>query len=99
MIPALCRYQPVRIVDRAASGHVRTPGYLRGRRGRILEVVGAFPDPTSLARGELGLPYGMLYRVVFRAGDVWPNYAGAPGDEIVADLYEPWLEASEEDDG
>lgn len=99
MIAALQPEQQVRVADRHEQGHVRTPGYLRGRRGRILEVVGAFPDPTMLARGELGLPYRMLYRVAFCAGDIWQDYAGPSGDEIIADLYEHWLEASEDDDG
>lgn len=98
MIAALQPEQPVRVADRHEQGHVRTPGYLRGRRGRIVQVVGAFPDPASLARGDLGLPYRMLYRVAFGASEIWQDYAGPPDDEIIADLYEHWLEASENDD-
>lgn len=99
MIAALHEGQPVRVERRVEQGHVRTPGYLRGRQGRILEVVGAFPDPNVLARGGLGLPYRMLYRVAFCARDVWPDYSGADQDEIVADLYEHHLQVSEDTDG
>lgn len=99
MIAALQPGQPVRVAMHREQGHVRTPGYLRGRRGHILGVVGAFPDPNVLARGGLGLPYRMLYRVAFCAHDVWPDYTGAARDEIVADIYEHCLQASEDDDG
>jgi len=92
MIPAFGPGQAVTVLDREAAGHVRTPRYLRGRTGRIMEVAGAYPDPERLAQGELGLPYRMLYRVVFRAAEIWPDYRGPAEDELVADLYEHWLE-------
>ena len=99
MIAALHEDQLVRVERGVEYGHVRTPGYLRGRHGRILEVVGGFPDPNVLARGGLGLPYRMLYRVAFCARDIWPEYAGSAADEIVADLYEHHLQAREDNDG
>lgn len=74
---------------------MRTPGYLRGKRGQISEIVGAFPDPNRLAQGELGIPYRMLYRVTFHAHDLWPDYVGGSRDAIVADLYEHDLQVSE----
>lgn len=102
MKPAFRPEQTVRVLDRprdgGGGGHVRTPAYLRGHPGRILTVEGSYPDPTALARGELGLPYRMLYRVAFRAEHLWPGYDGPPDDEILADLYEHWLEALEESD-
>ena len=84
----------VRVDDREQAGHVRTPRYIRGKTGLVSEVCGPYPDPEALAQGRLGLPYRMLYRVIFKQFDVWPGYAGAKGDRIVVDLYEHWLTGS-----
>lgn len=92
MIPAFGPGQAVRVLDLPSPGHVRTPRYLRGMAGRVLEVAGPYPDPAMLALGDLGLPYRMLYRVVFRSAELWPGYGGPAHDELVADLYEHWLE-------
>jgi hypothetical protein len=76
-------------------GHVRTPYYLRGRCGVVESVAGHFANPEELAYGRAGLPKRALYRVRFRQSDLWPGYAGAAADTIVADLYEHWLEAED----
>ncbi|MSP89254.1 MAG: nitrile hydratase subunit beta [Alphaproteobacteria bacterium] len=95
MTPAFALGDNVVISPRDQPGHVRTPCYLRGRRGRIIQVCGAFPDPELLAQGTLGIPYRVLYRVAFALYAVWPDYAGAPSDDLIADLYEHWLESEE----
>lgn len=92
MIPAFGPGQELRVLDLPSSGHVRTPRYLRGMAGRVLAVAGPYPDPAMLAQGDLGLPYRMLYRVVFRPAELWAGYQGPAQDELVADLYEHWLE-------
>lgn len=73
-------------------GHVRTPHYLRGRDGVIESIAGHYANPEELAYGRDGLPRAALYRVRFAQGQLWPDYAGAAGDTLVADLYEHWLE-------
>jgi len=50
----------VRDVD--SSGHVRTPAYIRGKRGVVECLCGAFNNPEDLA---YGLPRQPLYRVRF----------------------------------
>ena len=96
MTPSFVAGAAVRVCRRDQAGHVRTPRYLRGCLGRIAEVCGAFPDPELLAQGELGLPYRFLYRVVFAQKEVWRDYAGAGGDDLMADLYEHWLKPAGE---
>jgi len=83
----------VRVADRPALGHCRTPWYLRGRTGVVASVQGAFRDPEKLAYHQPGLPARVLYKVRFRQADLWPGYAGPAADELEADIYEHWLEA------
>ena len=82
----------VRVRATFPPGHVRTPYFLRGRRGRIDALAGKFPNPEELAYGRPGLPPMPLYRVVFRQRDLWPVYAGAAHDMLIADIFEHWLE-------
>jgi hypothetical protein len=98
MTPEFSTGQTVRVARREPAGHVRTPRYLNGRLGRILSVSGAYPDPANLAESGLGLPYRMLYRVIFDMTDVWDDYRGEPADELVADIYDNWLEPVEKSD-
>ena len=73
-------------------GHCRTPFYARGRQGTVLGVADHQPNPEELAYGRDGLPRLPVYRVRFRQADLWPDYQGAPGDAVVVDIFEPWLE-------
>lgn len=82
----------VRVRDARKEGHVRTPEYTKGKRGWISEVLGAFPDPESLAYGGDGLPEKPLYKVGFRQTDLWEGYDGSPDDVLLIDIYEHWLE-------
>ncbi len=94
------RFSPgdaVRVLDLRREGHVRTPEYVRGRRGSVSRVLGGFPNPESLAYGGDGLPEKALYRVAFRQTDLWDNYEGSPDDVLYVDLYEHWLEPEGEE--
>ena len=72
----------VRVADRAHAGHHRTPGYVKGRRGRIERVHGSFTNPETRAYGSDGLPEVVLYQVAFEL---------APARTYV-DVFEHWLE-------
>ena len=85
----------VRVSDRTALGHCRTPWYLRGRAGVIASVHGTFRDPETLAYHKPGLPAQPLYKVRFRQRELWDRYAGPSGDELEVDIYEHWLENRE----
>lgn len=82
----------VRVDDRPALGHCRTPWYLRGKRGVVAEVQGAFRDPERLAYHRPGLPAQVLYKVRFAQAEIWGKYDDHPNDQLEADIYEPWLE-------
>jgi hypothetical protein len=73
-------------------GHVRTPHYVRGKRGVIESVAGHFANPEELAYGRNGLPKRALYRVRFRQTELWSDYRGSAADSAVVDVYEHWLE-------
>jgi len=87
--------QQVRVRVAHPPGHVRTPHYLRGRRGVVESIAGHFANPEELAYGRDGLPARALYRVRFRQTDLWQPYAGPAVDTAVVDLYEHWLEAEQ----
>jgi len=85
--------QAVKVKEDAPTGHVRTPTYVRGKRGWVERVHGEFRNPESLAYGGDGLPREPLYMVGFRQTDLWPSrYAESRGDNLYIDLYEHWLE-------
>jgi nitrile hydratase beta subunit len=71
-------------------GHTRLPRYVRGRVGRIAALRGAHVYPDANSKGE-GEDPRWLYSVTFAAGEVW-GPQGHEGDEIVLDLWEPYLE-------
>jgi nitrile hydratase len=86
----------VRVRSGIATGHIRTPYYLRGRAGRIERICGAFANPEELAYGRDGLPAKPLYRVRFTMAEIWgaEDRGGTerPADTIDAEIFEHWLE-------
>ncbi|WP_375464224.1 SH3-like domain-containing protein [uncultured Methylobacterium sp.] len=88
--------QRVRVLDLGKLGHVRTPYYVRGRTGTVVQLCGLFLNPEDLAVGNAGGRVVACYRVEFRQGDLWADYDGAPGDTLVIELYEHWIDAAAE---
>ena len=89
------RFSPgeaVRVAERPALGHCRTPWYLRGKTGVVASVQGTFRDPEKLAYHQPGLPRRVLYKVRFTQASIWDEYGGQAGDHLEADIYEHWLE-------
>ncbi len=76
-----------RLVD---GGHTRLPSYAVGALGRIVRVHGTHVLPDSAAHG-LGEAPEPLYAVAFAASELWsaPEH---PGDEVVLDLWQSYLE-------
>ncbi|MFM9938387.1 MAG: SH3-like domain-containing protein [Hyphomicrobiaceae bacterium] len=81
----------VKIANTKAVGHCRTPWYLRGKPGTVVEVQGTFHDPARLAYHKPGWPAQVLYKVRFLQTEIWPDYVGPLSDHLEADIYEPWL--------
>ncbi|HEX6711048.1 MAG TPA: SH3-like domain-containing protein [Rubrobacter sp.] len=82
----------VRVLPAEKPGHVRTPGYLKGKSGWVESVLGEFPNPEELAYGFSGRPERPLYKVGFMQADLWDDYDGPVEDRLYADVYEHWLE-------
>jgi len=82
----------VRVADRPAFGHCRTPWYLRGKRGEIASIHGTYRDPERLAYHQPGLPAQVLYKVRFAQREIWGRYDGPQTDQLDADIYDYWLE-------
>jgi nitrile hydratase len=83
--------QPVRVRRVFPPGHVRTPAYLRGRRGVIERALGSSPNPEQLAYG-LPAEDRPLYRVRFTMAEIWGAGAERPEDTLEAEIYGHWLE-------
>jgi hypothetical protein len=92
---APARFRPgdrVRVRRAYPPGHVRTPYYCRGHVGVIERLCGAFANPEELAYNRPGLPAQPLYRVRFRAAELWPGYREDPADVVEIEIYQHWLE-------
>jgi nitrile hydratase len=74
--------------EAAGPVHIRTPHYVRGKRGILLRELGAFPNPEDIAFARPA-PEKRLFHVAFSLPDLFPD---ATGDELVVEIYEHWLE-------
>ena len=84
--------QRVRVAARPHAGHHRTPGYLKGKTGRVERVHASYANPETRAYGDDGLPAQTLYLVGFAQRELWPEYGGRDGDRLLVDVFEHWLE-------
>jgi nitrile hydratase len=80
----------VRVRNDHPAGHTRCPRYVRGRRGVVVRVDGAFPLPDVSAHGA-GPCNGFTYGVRFAARELWGDGGGA-GEAVHVDLWESYLE-------
>ena len=87
----------VRVRAAHPPGHVRTPSYIRGHCGFVERLCGRYANPEELAYARSGLPAQPLYRVRFAQRELWPDYAGSPGDTVDVELYQHWLEPAGEE--
>lgn len=78
--------ETVRVKDEwpeaAGPVHIRTPHYVRGVQGKVVRLLGEFPNPEDLAfaRPAERRP---LYHVLFRKGAIWPPVKA--GDALAAE--------------
>ena len=88
----------VRVSGAQPPGHVRTPQFLRGKTGVIIRHFGAYLNPERLAYGMSGLPKLDLFQVKFDMEQVWSgDGAYSSRDTVTADIYENWLEPTEDE--
>jgi nitrile hydratase subunit beta len=86
--------EKVRVDARPVQGHCRTPLYLRGKTGVIVDVLGSYKNPERLAYRSPGYPATVLYKVRFQQTSLWPAYPGSATDTLDADIFEHWLFAA-----
>ena len=73
------RFRPgdrVRVRSDYVPGHVRMPGYIRGKSGVVVSESPAYPFPDAHAHG-IEAQDEPTYDVRFRSDDLWPNSADA----------------------
>ena len=90
--PKFAPGDPVAVRAIYPLGHIRTPYYIRGKRGVIERFCGIYGNPEELAYARPGLPKQPLYRVRFLQRDVWPEYRGRAEDTVDIEIYQHWLE-------
>ena len=66
----------VRVKLDFVPGHIRLPGYIRGKVGVVVGESPAYPFPDAHAHG-VAAEDEPTYDVRFRALDLWPNSADA----------------------
>ena len=82
----------VRVLDEWPPGHIRTPGYVRGKVGCVKSIHGPYPVPETLGYGGTGLPAEWLYTIEFALSTLWSDYVGQASDVANVDLYQHWLQ-------
>ena len=66
----------VRVRADYVPGHIRMPGYIRGKAGIVVSESPAYPFPDAHAHG-VAAEDEPTYDVRFRTEDLWPNSADA----------------------
>jgi len=73
------RFNPgdrVRVKSDYVPGHIRMPGYIRGKTGVVVGESPAYPFPDAHAHG-ISAEDEPTYDVRFKSEDLWPNSAAA----------------------
>jgi nitrile hydratase subunit beta len=89
------RFQPgdrVRVKLEFVPGHIRLPGYIRGKMGTVVGESPAYPFPDAHAHG-IAAEDEPTYDVRFRAGDLWPN--GCDPALVHVGVFQSYLERAE----
>jgi len=85
----------VQVLDLKLDGHIRTPSYIRGKTGTVIQFCGFFLNPEDLSVGKTAGPVYPLYRVSFAMNDLWSGYERPEDDELCIEVYDHWLDAPE----
>ena len=90
--PGRARFKPgdrVRVKEDFVPGHIRMPGYIRGKVGVVVSESPAYPFPDAHAHGVKAADEP-TYDVCFRSEDLWPN--GADPALVHAGVFQSYLE-------
>ncbi|CAM3968310.1 nitrile hydratase subunit beta [Bordetella tumulicola] len=91
-LPDLKIGDTVRVRNLFAPGHIRMPGYVRGKVGTIVGVSPAYPYPDAAAHG-LESARQVSFDVCFLASDLWED--GSDSAEVHVGLFHAYLEKVE----
>ncbi|WP_295483029.1 nitrile hydratase subunit beta [Pseudomonas sp. SC11] len=81
----------VRVRDEHVAGHVRFPGYVRGKEGVVLHRTRErWPFPDSIGHGDRSALLQPTYHVQFEVRDLWGD--AADDGQVVVDLFESYLD-------
>jgi nitrile hydratase subunit beta len=86
------RFKPgdkVRVKVEHITGHVRAPGYVRGKTGVVVAESPAYPFPDAHAHG-IHAEDEPTYDVRFRAEELWPNSADPA--QVHVGVFQSYLE-------
>ena len=86
------RFKPgdrVRVRLDFVPGHIRMPGYIRGKTGVVVGESPAYPFPDAHAHG-VAAEDEPTYDVRFRSEDLWPN--GADAALVHVGVFQSYLE-------
>ena len=86
------RFMPgdrVRVRDEHVPGHVRMPGYCRGKQGVVVAKSPAYPFPDAHAHG-IEAADEPTYDVRFQASELWPE--GADDALVHVGVFQSYLE-------
>jgi nitrile hydratase len=79
----------VRVKADCVPGHIRMPGYIRGKSGVVVGESPAYPFPDAHAHGVESQDEP-TYDVRFRSEDLWPN--GAEPALVHVGVFQSYLE-------
>lgn len=81
----------VLVRDEYVPGHVRMPGYVRGKQGVVLHrTTERWPFPDAIGHGDTSAAHQPTYHVQFRVKDLWGD--AADDGYVVVDLFESYLD-------
>lgn len=78
----------VRVKQEFVPGHIRLPGYIRGRCGVVVGVSPPYPFPDAHGHG-LRSPWQRSFDVQFEARDLWPD--GAEDAQVQVGVFHSYL--------
>ena len=79
----------VRVKDEFVGGHIRMPGYIRGKQGVVVGVSPPYPYPDAHGHG-LPAPWQRTFDVRFDSQELWPD--GAEAAEVTVGVFHAYLE-------
>ncbi|MSQ66525.1 MAG: nitrile hydratase subunit beta [Limnohabitans sp.] len=79
----------VRVRDEHVAGHVRMPGYIRGKHGVVISKSPVYPFPDAHGHG-VPAEDEPTYDVRFEAAHLWPQ--GAEQAQVHVAVFESYLE-------